>query len=76
MFIVKTAPSANEETLVRTALLPDQSAGTAVRRVRRVGRAPRSERLALIEHGSVSSLPAAAGCSPSEDGIRREREAA
>jgi hypothetical protein len=76
MFIVKTAPSANEETLVRTTLLPDQSARAAVRRARGVGRARRGPRLAVIEHQSGPFRPAAARRRPSEDGIRREREAA
>ena len=76
MFIVKTAPSPNEETLALTALLLDQSDGTAVRHARRVGRARRGMRLAVIEHRSTPSRPAAGGRSPSEDGVRGEREAA
>jgi hypothetical protein len=76
MFIVKTAPSANEETLVRPAPPPDEPFRTGVRHARRAGRARRGAPLAVIEHPRAPFRPAASGRSPSEEGMRREREAA
>jgi hypothetical protein len=75
MFIVKTAPSPNEETLVRTAPLLDGSDGPAVRDARRVRRARRGARPAVLEHRSAP-WPAVGRLSPSEDGVGGEWEAA
>ena len=72
MFIVKTAPSPSDETLVGVRAQPDRSA----RKADRLARRRRPAALEAVERSNAPLRPVAGGHSPSEDASLGEPEAA